>query len=307
MNTITATFKPGSKTVTAPALYQWDYGQVLILEGLELPDSYEVHFSNKQECGDAEVRIGNADGVMIPDVMLETGEPVYAFVFLHSDTDDGETVYLVSIQVKKRPKPFYGTPSAAQQSAITEAIAALNAAVLKAEGFATDAETSAASAEESMTAAQEAKTEAENAAAAAAEYSDVTYEYSQSAESFANAAEVSAQNADASAQTASAAEGNAYISAQEAASSEYAAAQSALDAAQARAGIDTVVRASLEAAKQSGEFRGEKGDTGAVFVPSISSSGVLSWSNNGGLRNPDSVDMVSVIVNALPIAEEAKF
>ena len=131
MNTITATFKPGSKTVTAPALYQWDYGQVLILEGLELPDSYEVHFSNKQECGDAEVRIGNADGVMIPDVMLETGEPVYAFVFLHSDTDDGETVYLVSIQVKKRPKPFYGTPSAAQQSAITEAIAALNAAVIR--------------------------------------------------------------------------------------------------------------------------------------------------------------------------------
>lgn len=34
-----------------------------------------------------------------------------------------------------------------------------------------------------------------------------------------------------------------------------------------------------------------KGDPGAVFTPSVSSEGVLSWSNNGGLSNPESVSI----------------
>lgn len=34
-----------------------------------------------------------------------------------------------------------------------------------------------------------------------------------------------------------------------------------------------------------------KGDPGAVFTPSVSSEGVLSWSNNGGLFNPESVSI----------------
>ena len=34
-----------------------------------------------------------------------------------------------------------------------------------------------------------------------------------------------------------------------------------------------------------------KGDPGAVFTPSVSSDGVLSWSNNGGLSNPESVSI----------------
>lgn len=34
-----------------------------------------------------------------------------------------------------------------------------------------------------------------------------------------------------------------------------------------------------------------KGDPGTVFTPSVSSEGVLSWSNNGGLDNPESVSI----------------
>lgn len=37
--------------------------------------------------------------------------------------------------------------------------------------------------------------------------------------------------------------------------------------------------------------QGAKGDPGAVFTPSVSSEGVLSWSNNGGLDNPESVSI----------------
>ena len=151
MNTITVVFNTGSRRVTAPPLYQWDYGQVLFLEGIELPESYEVHFSNKPEGGQAEVRIGTGAGVVIPDQVLETGEPIYAFLFLHSDIDDGETLYIVNIPVRKRPKPFYTTPTSSQQSLITETIAALNAAVQTAESAAqataADAQTAAGYAE----------------------------------------------------------------------------------------------------------------------------------------------------------------
>ena len=40
--------------------------------------------------------------------------------------------------------------------------------------------------------------------------------------------------------------------------------------------------------------RGEKGDTGAAgttFTPSVSADGTLSWTNDGGKTNPDSVNI----------------
>lgn len=37
--------------------------------------------------------------------------------------------------------------------------------------------------------------------------------------------------------------------------------------------------------------QGDKGATGSVFTPSVSDAGVLSWSNNGGLANPASVNI----------------
>lgn len=37
--------------------------------------------------------------------------------------------------------------------------------------------------------------------------------------------------------------------------------------------------------------QGEKGDTGYVFTPSVNSSGDLSWSNNGNLTNPATVNI----------------
>ena len=37
--------------------------------------------------------------------------------------------------------------------------------------------------------------------------------------------------------------------------------------------------------------KGDQGDRGYVFTPSVSSSGVLSWTNDGGLTNPPSVNI----------------
>lgn len=45
--------------------------------------------------------------------------------------------------------------------------------------------------------------------------------------------------------------------------------------------------------KQTGEFepiKALKGDQGATFTPSVSEDGILSWSNDGGLANPDPFD-----------------
>lgn len=37
--------------------------------------------------------------------------------------------------------------------------------------------------------------------------------------------------------------------------------------------------------------KGDKGATGSTFIPTVSSEGVISWSNNGGLANPSSVNI----------------
>ncbi len=123
-NIITATYKPGVTLAVTTPLWQYDYGQILQISGLDLPDIYQVHFCNK---GDATTitMLGNADGVSIPDKVLATGLPIFAYIFLHAGEDDGETVYKVTIPVNERPIPADEVPTPAQRSALDEAIAAL--------------------------------------------------------------------------------------------------------------------------------------------------------------------------------------
>ena len=120
----------GSSTVirTDP-LYQYDYGQILKFTDLDLPTAYEVHFSNNNASGESITQIGDADGVSIPDNLLRTGLPVYAWIFLHTGSSDGETVYKATIPVIQRAEPSEDPPTPAEQSAISEAIEALNEAV----------------------------------------------------------------------------------------------------------------------------------------------------------------------------------
>ena len=50
--------------------------------------------------------------------------------------------------------------------------------------------------------------------------------------------------------------------------------------------------------------QGPKGDTGAdgtTFTPAVSSAGVISWTNDGGKQNPQSVDIVAAVLAALPV------
>lgn len=118
-------------TKTRP-IYRYDYGMVLKPVGIKLPDAYEVHFSNYEFTNKAKRWIGDENGCIIPDEYLESGD-VWAFIFLHTGENDGETEFKIHIPVIARPKAEDTAPTPVQQDVITQTIAALNVAVSKAE------------------------------------------------------------------------------------------------------------------------------------------------------------------------------
>lgn len=106
MSNITqVTFTTDKYAVTEP-LYQYDYGQILKISAPGLPDPYTVHFGNLRSRGESLTVIGTADdGAAIPSSLLATGLSVFAWVFLHTGENDGETEYMVEIPVIKRAEP----------------------------------------------------------------------------------------------------------------------------------------------------------------------------------------------------------
>lgn len=52
---------------------------------------------------------------------------------------------------------------------------------------------------------------------------------------------------------------------------------------------------------------GTDGTNGTTFTPAVSSAGVISWTNDGGKANPQSVDLVSAVISALPSAVGVSF
>lgn len=111
MEIVTANFGQDS-FASVYGVWQWDYGQVLRIEGLDLPPVVEVHFSLQDKNGEALVRIGTTQegktDVIIPDCMLENDGTVqdykiYAFIYI-ANKESGQTEKKVIIHVKARPK-----------------------------------------------------------------------------------------------------------------------------------------------------------------------------------------------------------
>ena len=141
MNIVTATFSAGCTQIDADRkLWQYDQGQILQLVGLDLPDAYQVEFSNSRDKGSAKAQIGGPDGVQIPDEYLTTGKPVYAFLVGHTAEEDRETEKLVVIYVNARSQPTDEPITPEQQTIVDQLIAALTAGVAKAEDAAAQAE-----------------------------------------------------------------------------------------------------------------------------------------------------------------------
>lgn len=123
-------------SATAEPLYQYDYGQILTFCGVDLPDSYEVHFAKEGDAQTVSV-LGDSSSVLIPDMYLTTAKTVYAWLFLHEGEDDGETEYKVTIPVLARPEPSETQPTPVQQDIITQAIAAMQTAQTEFDAMAT--------------------------------------------------------------------------------------------------------------------------------------------------------------------------
>lgn len=139
----------------ATGIWQWDYGQILRVQGKNLPKAVEVHFSLNEKGGDSITRIGTTiDGVTdvpIPDSFLENNGraqdyTIYAFVYLE-DGESGNTEYKIRIPVKSRPKPeIPGTPD--EPELFREVIKNVNEAAERAETAEENARNSAQTATE---------------------------------------------------------------------------------------------------------------------------------------------------------------
>ena len=105
-----ARFTNGGRTVIVPKLWQHDWGQILQIEGLDLPPTFEVHFSNHEKTGYSKPQIYADGSVTIPDEYVISGEPVYAFIVLHDTETDGETRYRIKMPVVNRPEPTETEP-----------------------------------------------------------------------------------------------------------------------------------------------------------------------------------------------------
>lgn len=126
MNNVTqAVFGSAARVVTS-RLWQYDYGQILKITGLTLPAYVEVHFANEPRSGEAVTVLGTPEATPIPDSLLQTGKNVYAWLYLHDAATDGETEYMITIPVKRRPARDGGDPTPEQQDALAAAVTALN-------------------------------------------------------------------------------------------------------------------------------------------------------------------------------------
>lgn len=110
---VTARFATDDNYANVYDVYQWDYGQILRIEGLKLPNMVEIHFSLQETSGEAKTRIGvtkdSATDVVIPDSFLENNGigdnyKIFAWIYI-ADKDSGSTEYKITIHIKARAKP----------------------------------------------------------------------------------------------------------------------------------------------------------------------------------------------------------
>lgn len=112
---IKAIFDGSSNAVMVSGLWQWDYGQVLSVTGLNLPAVIEMHFNNGTE---KSIIFGETvSGVTfagIPDKFLQSADPINVYVYVN-DGDHGKTLRQIVMHVQAREKPGDYDPPNAQE------------------------------------------------------------------------------------------------------------------------------------------------------------------------------------------------
>lgn len=129
---IKVTFSQGQTETKAPALHQWDRGQMLEIESTKLPNIVEVHFACRSmtEAARHVCSVNNGVAVVaIPDRCLEQSESITAWVY-EVDGSTGTTIMTITIPVIARTRPSRDEEVPAEVSdTYTELIEAVNEAV----------------------------------------------------------------------------------------------------------------------------------------------------------------------------------
>jgi len=126
---IDAIFNEDINQTYTKAVAQYDKGLSIRFTGIELPEEFEVHFSNEKDYGIATVVKGKDNIAKIPDAYLYQGDYIYAWVYAYGkvktknyvvegeimtltptegeriDTRQAVTVCQVIIPVQHRPVP----------------------------------------------------------------------------------------------------------------------------------------------------------------------------------------------------------
>ena len=130
-------------------LWQYDYGQILRITGVDFPKAVEIQFSLNEKSGSVITRIGTTtDGVTevkIPDELLKNeghsqDYSIYAYIYL-ADGISGNTEYQIVLHVKSRTKPENPSEEPLPEPNIFhETVVAVNVSVERAEKAVSDAE-----------------------------------------------------------------------------------------------------------------------------------------------------------------------
>lgn len=282
---------------TCKRVFRWDTDDKLQFVNLDLPNNYTVDFANSLT-GDSVPVLATSDTVQIPPEMFVPGSEIYAWVWI-SDTNGGYTKCQATIPIDPRAQRSGTSPTPAQASAWDAAVEVLNAAASHGPTI----------------------------------QDGYWYVWNSTAGEYVNT-NVKAEGVDGTDGT-DGKNGNIiwWTTARPIASGDNAGIQrrslngpdgltpAARDyvfgPAVGKEGEPTTLYVILTStalvtmtalgsivgpAGRDGAdgADGQDGVDGTTFTPSVSDAGVLSWENDGGKENPESVDLVAAVLNALP-------
>jgi len=100
-------------------VFQYNEDQLLVIDGITLPASYRVDFSNHIDNYMAYTVTGDASGAVIPPEILANGNTIYAF-YVDESGDTVTTQYRIEIPVIRRPMPEDYVPSPSSHGIINQ-------------------------------------------------------------------------------------------------------------------------------------------------------------------------------------------
>lgn len=127
-NNIVTAVAGDSLYIKTDSVFQYDYGLKLVIDGITLPESYDVHFGNKDSAS-AKTVAGTAEGVDIPDEYLRSGEDIHAYMYLKNENEYGYTVYHIHIPVADRAVPDTEAITPIQHTYVEDALKQIAEAV----------------------------------------------------------------------------------------------------------------------------------------------------------------------------------